>query len=242
MRNLSAARLPGHLAGAAAIAYAAPMAGKARILIADDHVLVRRGVRATLSDDERWSVVGEAENGQQAVELAATLHPDLVVLDVTMPLMNGVDAARAMLAADPGLKVLVLTVHDGEQLVRDLLEAGVKGYLLKSDAGDELVAAVASLLAGRTHFTTRIAQIVLAGFLRERRATGEEAVAAALSPQERRVLQLLAEGHHNRDIAERLGISVKTAETHRAHIMRKMGFTSLSDLVRYAIRNGMVPA
>jgi len=218
------------------------MAHPARILIADDHVLVRRGVRATLSDDARWSVIAEAANGQQAVELAAQLRPDLVVLDVTMPVMNGVDAARAMLAANPGLKVLILSVHDSEQLVRDLLEAGVQGYLLKSDAGDDLVAAVASLLAGHVHFTTRIAQIVLAGFLRETRAAGEETVAAALSPQERRVLQLLAEGHPNRDIAVRLGISVKTAETHRAHIMRKMGFASLPDLVRYAVRNGMVPA
>lgn len=218
------------------------MAGAARILIADDHVLVRRGVHATLADDPRWSVVGEAENGQRAVELAGILRPDLVVLDVTMPVMNGLDAARALLAAHPALKVLVLTVHDSEQLVRDLLEAGVQGYLLKSDAGEELVVAVADLLAGRMHFTTRIAQIVLAGFLRDRRAAGSEAVATALSPQERRVLQLLAEGHHNRQIAELLGISVKTAETHRAHIMRKMGFESLSDLVRYAIRNGMVPA
>ena len=217
------------------------MAQPARILIADDHALVRRGIHATLDEDPRWQVVAEAEDGRAAVELAARLKPDVVVLDVTMPGLNGLDAARAILAADPAVRVLILTVHESEQLVHEVFRAGARGYLLKSDAGTELVAAVEALLAGRLHFTSKVGRLVLEGFLGEGPERRVGSASTPLSAREREVLQMLAEGQSNKDIARQLDISVKTAETHRANIMRKMEFESLSDLVRYAIKNRIIP-
>ena len=214
----------------------------ARILIADDHALVRRGICATLADEPAWRVVGEAENGQQAVELAASLRPDVAVLDVTMPTLNGLDATRAILAANPEVRVLILTVHESEQLIREVFRAGARGYMLKSDAGADLVAAVTALIRGRMYFTSKIGQLVLQGYLRDGSLQQQSASAGPLSPRERQILQLLAEGNANKDIARLLQISVKTAETHRGNIMRRMGFASLSDLVRYAIKNGMIQA
>jgi DNA-binding NarL/FixJ family response regulator len=213
----------------------------ARILIADDHELVRRGLVAMLGDSERWSVVAAAGNGRQAVALAASHKPDIAILDLTMPELNGLEAARLILAADPAIRVLILTAHESEQLVREVLAAGARGYVLKSDAGRILVRAVEALLDGRSFFTSRVSQLVLEGYLR---ATGSGAPQAvpALSAREREIVQLLAEGRSNKEVARALGISVKTAETHRSNIMRKMGFGSLSDLIRYAVRNKIIDA
>jgi len=216
--------------------------GVARILIADDHELVRRGIHATLDGDPRWRIVGEAENGQQAVVMSAELRPDLAIVDVTMPQLNGLDATRAMLAANPELRVLILTVHESEELIREVFRAGAKGYMLKSDAGAELVTALTALLGDRMYFTSKVAQVVLQGYLRDGALRAEAGAGSALSPRERQILQLLAEGRTNKEIARTLDLSVKTAETHRANIMRKMEFTSLADLVRYAIKNGMIQA
>jgi len=212
----------------------------AGILIADDHALVRRGIRATLAGDPRWQIVAEAENGQQAVELAAQLRPDVAILDLTMPALNGLDAARAMLVTHPQLRVLMLTVHETEQLIREVFRAGARGYLLKSDAGADLIAAVEALLDGRLYFTSRVARVVLDGFLQDGEWPRDKSGGGPLSPRERQVLQLLAEGRTNKDIARELDISVKTAETHRSNIMRKMAFGSYSELVRYAVKNGLV--
>ena len=210
-----------------------------RILIADDHELIRRGLAATLSDVEGWTVVGEAENGRKAVELAHSTQPDVVILDMTMPELNGLEAARQILAERTGTRVLILTAHESEQLVREVLNAGAQGYVLKSDAGKALVSAVEALMDGRPFFTSRVARMVLDGFLRSQEgAPGDPA--QTLSPREREILQLLAEGKSNKEVARALGITVKTAETHRANVMRKMEFASLSDLVRYAIRNNIV--
>jgi DNA-binding NarL/FixJ family response regulator len=213
---------------------------KARIIIADDHDLFRRGVKATIGDVPEWSVVAEADNGQEAVRLAGTLSPDVAILDMSMPQLNGLEAARQILAIAPATRVLMLTAHDSEQLVREVLDTGAQGYLLKSDAGRLLVTALDALLDDRPFFTTRVAHMLVEGYLHRRDAGATES--SRLSPRERHIVQLLAEGKSNKEVARTLEISVKTVETHRSNIMRKMGFTSLSDLVRYAIRNHIVEA
>jgi DNA-binding NarL/FixJ family response regulator len=209
-----------------------------RILIADDHELFRRGLAAELKPVPGWVVVGEAANGREAVELAAALKPDLIVLDLTMPELNGLEAARRIIAVEPAARVLILTAHESDELVREVLRAGAKGYVLKSDAGRILVAALQALLGGGSFFTSNVARIVLDGYLRNESSDVE--APDTLSAREREIVQLLAEGNSNKDIARVLSISVKTAETHRSNIMRKMGFGSLPELVRYAIRNKII--
>ena len=213
-----------------------------RIVIADDHELIRKGLAATLNEVAGWSVVGEAENGRRAVELAQALQPDIAILDMTMPELNGLEATRQILAVRAGARVLILTAHESEQLVREVLNAGAQGYVLKSDAGRALVTGVEALMDGRPFFTSKVARIVLEGFLRSQEGAATADPAQALSPREREIVQLLAEGKSNKEVARALGITVKTAETHRGNIMRKMQFASLSDLIRYAIRNNIVGA
>jgi DNA-binding NarL/FixJ family response regulator len=209
-----------------------------RIIIADDHEMVRRGLVATLTDTGRWTVVAQAANGRVAVRLVETHKPDVAILDLSMPELNGLDATRQILAAAPQTRVLILTAHESEQLVREVLSAGARGYVLKSDAGRILVRAVEALLDGQTFFTSKVARLVLEGYLRSGAGTPESP--QALSAREREIVQLLAEGASNKEVARALGISVKTAETHRSNIMRKMKFDSLSDLVRYAVRNKII--
>lgn len=217
-----------------------PDKGKsARIVIADDHEMVRRGLVATLADVGRWTVVAQADNGREAAELVATHKPDIAILDLSMPELNGLDATRRILAARPETCVLILTAHESEQLVREVLAAGARGYVLKSDAGRVLVRAVEALLEGQTFFTSKVARLVLEGYLRGGAAAAPEP-GQTLSVREREIVQLLAEGASNKDVARALGISVKTAETHRSNIMRKMQFGSLSDLVKYAVRNKII--
>jgi len=213
-----------------------------RILIADDHELIRKGIASTLEEVPGWTVVAQAQNGRQAVDLAQSLRPDIVVLDMTMPELNGLEATRQILANRTGERVLILTAHESEQLVREVLNAGAQGYVLKSDAGRALVSAVEALLDGRPFFTSKVARIVLDGFLRSPDNAPGSDPAQTLSPREREIVQLLAEGKSNKEVARALGITVKTAETHRGNIMRKMQFASLSDLIRYAIRNNIVGA
>ena len=206
------------------------------ILIADDHELFRRGVAAELSQVPGWIIAAEATNGRDAVALASELKPDIVVLDLTMPELNGLEAARQITAADPSARILILTAHESEQLVREVLNAGARGYVLKSDAGRTLVTALQTLLGGGSFFTSNVARMVLDGYLRSESMD----VSQTLSAREREIVQLLAEGNSNKDIARALNISVKTAETHRSNVMRKMGFASLAELVRYAIRNKII--
>jgi len=209
-----------------------------RILIADDHELFRRGLAAELTQVPGWVVAGEACNGRDAVELAAELKPDLVVLDLTMPELNGLEAARKIISVNPAARVLILTAHESEQLVREVLSAGAQGYVLKSDAGRILIAALQALLDGRSFFTSNVARMVLDGYLRSE--SRDASTPETLSARERELVQLVAEGNSNKDIARVLKISVKTTETHRSNIMRKMGFGSLPELVRYAIRNKII--
>jgi len=210
----------------------------ARILIADDHELLRRGLVAELSQVPGWIVVAEVANGRAAVASAAELKPDLVVLDLTMPELNGLEAARQILTADASMRILILTAHESEQLVREVLSVGARGYVLKSDAGRILVVALQALLAGGSFFTSSVARMVMDGYLRN--DASEASTTQTLSSREREIVQLLAEGNSNKDVARALNISVKTAETHRSNIMRKLCLGSLPELVRYAIRNNII--
>lgn len=206
-----------------------------RILIADDHEVVRTGVHALLEAEVGWTVCGEATNGREAVDKAVELRPDVVVLDVTMPELNGLEAARQIRRAVPA-KVLVLTVHESEQMATEISAAGAHGYVLKSEAGRMLVDAIRAVLGERAiaegpHSPVRV---------KERRVLGSRGSGRGLTPREREVCQLLVEGRSNKEVGATLGVTTKTAETHRTHIMAKLGFHSVSELVRYAIRNHII--
>jgi DNA-binding NarL/FixJ family response regulator len=205
-----------------------------RILLADDHEIVRRGLKDLLEAETGWRIVGEATTGREAVAKAKLLKPDVVILDLRMPELNGLEATRQIRRSLPGSEILILTMSDSEELARTVLEAGAHGYLLKSDAGRDLVAAVDSLGQHRPFFTSAIARMVLQAFLNSGAAG---APGDPLTAREREIVQLLAEGKSNKEVAAVLGISVKTAETHRANIMRKLDLHSTSDLVHYAVRN-----
>ena len=210
-----------------------------RILIADDHEVARKGIRSLLEDHAGWEVCGEAKDGRDAVELASKLQPDVFLLDIGMPNLNGLDAARQILATDPDARILILTVHDSEQTIREVLSVGARGFVLKSDAGRDLVAAVEALQSRRTFFTPRVAQLMLEGYLRPKEE-GNPANQCVLTPREREVIQLVAEGKSTKEVAMALSLSVKTAETHRTNLMRKLDLHSVAALTLYAVRNGIV--
>jgi len=210
-----------------------------RILIADDHEVVRRGIRSLLESHPGWEVVGEAANGREAVECTGQLKPDLVLLDIGMPYLNGLEAARQILATQPLMRILILTIHDSEQVVRDVLALGARGFLSKSDAGQDLVAAVEALQQHRTFFSAKVAEFVLDGYLDPYRES-QPPPTNRLTPREREVVQLLAEGKSSKEVAVALNLSVKTVETHRTNIMRKLDLHSIADVTLYAVRNGIV--
>lgn len=209
-----------------------------RILIADDHEVVRRGIRALLENHPGWEVCGESEDGREAVEQARELKPDLVLLDIGMPNLNGIDAARQILADCPTMHILVLTMHESEQFVREVLSVGARGFLLKSDAGRDLINAVQAVQQQRTFFTRQVTELVIDGNLNPDRKK-EFSLKNRLTPREREVVQLLAEGKTSKEVAVALNLSVKTAETHRTNIMRKLDLHSVADLTLYALRNGI---
>jgi DNA-binding NarL/FixJ family response regulator len=207
-----------------------------RILVVDDHAVVRRGVRALLESHEGWEVCGEATTGRDAVEEARRLRPAVVVMDLSLPGLNGLDATRQILQDAPDTEVLVLTMHHSEELARDVLQAGARGYVLKRDADENLIAAVDSLRQHKPFLTSTVTEFVLDDYLR-RTTREDDHVFSAVTAREREIIQLVAEGHSNKEAAATLGVSVKTIEAHRANIMRKLRLRSVSDLVRYAIRN-----
>lgn len=209
------------------------------VLLVDDHEIVRCGLRTILETDENLEIAGEAENGREAVRMAAELEPDVVVMDISMPELNGLEAVRQIRNRTPRTEVLVLTMHESEDLIRKTLEAGARGYLLKSDAARLLVPAIQTLRRHEPFFTSKASQVVLDGFLGDRKRLRGE-TARALTSRETEVLQLLSEGRTNKEVAATLHISAKTVETHRANIMRKLGAQSVSELVRYAVRNHII--
>ena len=208
-----------------------------RILIADDHDVVRSGLRAVLDAQPNWEVVAEAANGKEAIFKAIETKPDVAVVDYSLPLINGIEVTRQIRARLPKTEVLIFTMHDTEMLIEELLKAGARGYLLKADAGRDLISAIESLRVHRPYFTAKVSEAVLKSHLSNSRREG-----LSITSRERGLVQLIAEGHSNKSVAGVLNISLKTVETHRANVMRKLNLSSSADLVRYAIRNNLVEA
>ena len=202
--------------------------------------IVRRGMKELLEEQIGWSVCAEAANGRTAVELAMAERPNVAILDLSMPELNGLEATRRIKEALPETEVLIFSMHESEEVIRDVLDAGARGYLLKSDASRQLVAAVETLARHQPFFSGRVSEVVLGGFLNPGQTQATRAPSNRLTSREREVVQLLAEGKSNKQIATVLKLSVKTVETHRASAMRKLGLRSLPELVRFAIRNRMV--
>jgi DNA-binding NarL/FixJ family response regulator len=214
-----------------------------KILVADDHDIIRRGLKQLLTSRSGWEVCGEAKTGREAVALAEQLKPEIVVMDISMPDLNGLEAARRIHKSFPKMGILILTLHFSDQLVRDIVEAGARAYIMKSDADRDLVSAVEALANHRTFFTSRAAEMLLNGFTNQNSVPDPEAhLRNRLTSREREIVQLLAEGKSSKEVAVALGISVKTAETHRANIMRKLEMHSVSEVVRYAVKNQIIEA
>jgi DNA-binding NarL/FixJ family response regulator len=212
-----------------------------KILIVDDHEFIRQGLRAVIEKQPGWEVVAEAVTGREAIALTEQYEPDVVIMDVSMPDLNGLEATVEIVRARPNIKVLVLSMHDSEQIIRQVLASGARGYILKSDAGRDLVTAVESLTEGRPFFTPKVSELLLSGYLRQsdgaRSESGDES--SPLTTREREILQLLADGRSNKEIAGDLNISSRTVETHRRNLMSKLNLHSIADVVRYAVKNRM---
>jgi DNA-binding NarL/FixJ family response regulator len=213
-----------------------------RILVADDHEMIRKGLRSLINPREDWHLCGEATNGREAVEMARQLRPNVIIMDVTMPELNGLDATRQILRELPDCRVLILTMHESEQLIHEVLAAGASGYVLKSDAGNLVVAALESLSRHQPFFTSKVSEMLLREYHSPRPRGDAGGDSRDLTPREREIVQLIAEGKSGKEIASILSISTKTVETHRTNLMRKLGIHSISEIVRYAIRNNIVEA
>lgn len=212
-----------------------------RILIADDHDLMRRGLKALMANQPGWEICAEATKGREAVAKAVALRPDIVIIDICMPELNGIEATRQIRKASPRTEVLVLSVHHSDQLIREVLDAGARAFVLKSDSATDLVSAIESLATHKPFFTACATELLLTGCA----IPGEPATnlpSEQLTSREREIVQLLAEGKTSKEVASTLNISAKTAETHRANIMKKMEFHSVGEIVRYAVRNQIIEA
>lgn len=215
------------------------MKKKIRILVADDHEIVRRGIRPLIESEWGWEICGEAADGRQAVAMALELKPDIAIVDVSMPELGGVEVTRQIKRGLPETEMLIFTGHESEALVHQLLAAGARGFVLKSEATSHLIPAIKALCNHQPYFGSHVTGIVFEQYLKGG-TSPEQAATGGLTPREREVVRLLAEGKSNKDVATVLGTSVKTVETQRAAIMRKLGFGAFSELVRYAVRNHIV--
>ncbi len=211
-----------------------------RILLADDHTVVREGLRALLERESDMQVVAEAADGREAVRLTAENHPDIVVMDLAMPTMNGMEATRRILAASPRVGVVILSMHQDESYVLGALNAGAKGYLLKDSIRSEVLQAIRTVSAGRSFLTKRIAHILQEDYVSQLRQRGLEDRYELLSDREREILQMVAEGRANKEVASLLNVSPTTVETHRAHILQKLNIHSVPELILYAVRKGII--
>jgi two-component system, NarL family, response regulator NreC len=211
-----------------------------RILLGDDHTLVRHGVRKILEAQPGWTVVAEAGDGRDAVRAALELQPDVAVLDIGMPLLNGIEAARQIERRAPGVQILILSMHADEAYVTQALSAGARGYLLKDSADTDLLRAVADVAAGRSFLSPAVARVMVDDYVRRLAGRGITDRYDALSEREREVFQLVAEGHSNKAIADILSISPTTVETHRAHVLQKLDLHNTAELVLYAVRRGVI--
>jgi DNA-binding NarL/FixJ family response regulator len=211
-----------------------------RVLLADDHKLIRAGLRLVVDQQPDLSVVGEADDGRQAVELAKSLKPNVVVMDIGMPNLNGIEAARQIGEMDPGAAVVMLSMHSDESYVLRALSAGARAYLLKDSATTDLVQAIHAVAEGKSFFSPAVSKVLLQDYMRKLRRSGAEDSYDLLSPREREVLQLVAEGKSNKEVAGLLNLSVYTVETHRAKIMQKLNLKGVPELILYAVRKGII--
>jgi two-component system response regulator NreC len=213
---------------------------KIRVLLADDHTVIRTGLRLVLEQEPDLVVVGEAADGRQAVELADSLSPDVVVMDLGMPNLNGIEASRRITEAHPKIGIVVLSMHSDETYVLRALKAGARGYLLKDSASEDLVRAVRAVSERKSYFSPAVGKMLLEDYMRKLQRSGAEDSYELLTPREREILQLIAEGKSNKEIAYQLNLSLYTVETHRAHIMQKLNLQSVPELVLYAVRRGII--
>jgi two-component system, NarL family, response regulator NreC len=213
---------------------------KVRILLADDHTVMRAGLRALLERQPNLEIVGEAEDGRQTVQLASSHVPDVVVMDIAMPNLNGVEATRRMVSKQPTISVVILSMYSDESYVMRALEAGARAYLLKDSAVTDLIRAIEAVSQGKSFFSPKISRILAEEYIRALRQKGVADSYELLTPREREILQLLAEGKTNKEVATSLNISVYTAETHRGNILQKLNLHSTAELVLYAVRKGII--
>jgi len=212
---------------------------KIRILLADDHTLMRSGIRALLEDEPGLTIIGEAEDGRSAVAQACRLEPDVVIMDIAMPLLNGLEATRQIRQQCPHVRVLILSMHENEEYIRQVLEAGAMGYILKDAAARELISAIRSVYRGEAVLSPAVTRLVIEDYLRWG-GTRPQEEADGLSPREREVLQLIAEGYTSKQIAEILSISIKTVQAHRNNLMQKLDLHDRGELIKYAIQKKII--
>ncbi len=213
---------------------------KIRVLLADDHTLMRRGLRLIVEQQPDLVVVGEAEDGRQAVALSASVKPDVAVLDIGMPNLNGIEAAKQLTDGDSGAAVVILSMHADETYILRALKAGARGYLLKDSAESDVVRAIRSVAEGKSFFSPAVSKVMLEDYVKKLQRTGSEDSYDLLTPREREILQLVAEGKSNKEVANLLHLSVYTVETHRANIMEKLKLKSVPELILYAVRKGII--
>jgi two-component system response regulator NreC len=211
-----------------------------QILLADDHTLVRQGLSKILEEQPEWTVVAQASDGREAVKQTLQLKPDVAILDIGMPLLNGIEATRQLTRRLPGLHVLILSMHAEEAYITQALEAGAQGYLLKDSADTDLIRAVSAVAAGKSFFSPAVARVMLDDYVRHLAGKGIVDRYQALSEREREIFQLIAEGHSNKEVADLLSVSPATVETHRAHILQKLDVHNTAELVLYAVRRGVI--